>query len=157
MALGRVAAAVCQVLGIQTQEGEGVASWGIHGQQRKDFHPLPCCFQIPWRREWQPTPVFLSGKSHGQRSLVGYSLWGWKDLDMTEHACIIIINNNCSQTAQVWIPVLWCMCGINSTVNETKIVILVIELWRSLSLGHPCKVPNISTVTCTQCLTVNKY
>jgi len=27
----------------------------------------------PWRRKWQPTPIFLSGKSHGQRSLVGYS------------------------------------------------------------------------------------
>ena len=31
---------------------------------------------IPWRRKWQPTPVFLPGKSRGQRSLVGYSLWG---------------------------------------------------------------------------------
>ena len=39
---------------------------------------------IPWRREWQPTPVFLPGKSHGQRSLVGYSLRGHKELDMTE-------------------------------------------------------------------------
>ena len=34
--------------------------------------------EIPWRRKWQPTPVFLSGKSHGQRSLVGYSPWGHK-------------------------------------------------------------------------------
>ena len=32
--------------------------------------------KIPWRRKWQPIPVFLPGKSHGQRSLVGYSLWG---------------------------------------------------------------------------------
>ena len=38
----------------------------------------------PWRREWQPTPVFLPGESHGQRSLVGYSLWGHKGWDMTE-------------------------------------------------------------------------
>ena len=29
--------------------------------------------KIPWRREWLPTPVFLLGKSHGQRSLTGYS------------------------------------------------------------------------------------
>ena len=28
--------------------------------------------KIPWRRAWQPTPVFLPGESHGQRSLVGY-------------------------------------------------------------------------------------
>ena len=34
--------------------------------------------KIPWRRKWPPTPVFLPGKSHGQRSLVGYSLWGLK-------------------------------------------------------------------------------
>ena len=38
----------------------------------------------PWRRAWQPTPVFLPGKSHGQRSLVGYSPWGHKEADMTE-------------------------------------------------------------------------
>ena len=37
----------------------------------------------PWRREWQPTPVFLPGKSHGQRSLAGYSPWDCKELDMT--------------------------------------------------------------------------
>ena len=36
----------------------------------------PCIRTIPWRRKWQPIPVFLPGKSHGQRSLVGYSLWG---------------------------------------------------------------------------------
>ena len=34
--------------------------------------------KIPWRREWQPIPIFLSGKSHGQRSLAGYSPWGHK-------------------------------------------------------------------------------
>ena len=43
----------------------------------------------PLRRKWQPTPVFLPGKSHGQRSLVGYSPWGRKrvrhDLAMTTH------------------------------------------------------------------------
>ena len=32
--------------------------------------------KIPWRRKWQPTPVFLPGKSHGQTRLVGYSSWG---------------------------------------------------------------------------------
>ena len=39
----------------------------------------------PWSRAWQPTPVFLPGKSHGQRSLAVYSPWGPKELDMTEH------------------------------------------------------------------------
>ena len=40
--------------------------------------------KISWRRIWQPTPVPLLGESHGQRSLVGYSPWGCKELDMTE-------------------------------------------------------------------------
>ena len=40
--------------------------------------------KIPWKRKWQPTPVFLSGKSHGQRSLAGYSPWGHKDSNTTE-------------------------------------------------------------------------
>ena len=39
------------------------------------------------KRKWQPTPVFLPGKSHGQRSLVGYSSWGCKELDPTERTC----------------------------------------------------------------------
>ena len=41
--------------------------------------------EIIWRRKWQPTPVFLPGESHGQRSLAGYSLRGLKELNMTEH------------------------------------------------------------------------
>ena len=42
------------------------------------------CVCISWRREWQPTPLFLHGKFHGQRSLVGHSPWGHKESDMTE-------------------------------------------------------------------------
>ena len=44
----------------------------------------PWIGKIPWRRKWQPTPIFLPGESHGQRSLVGYSPWGHKELDTTE-------------------------------------------------------------------------
>ena len=40
--------------------------------------------KIPWRRAQQPTPVFLPGESHGQKSLVGYSPLGRKGLGMTE-------------------------------------------------------------------------
>ena len=36
----------------------------------------PWVRKIPWKRKWQPTPVLLPGKFHGQRSLVGYSSWG---------------------------------------------------------------------------------
>ena len=44
----------------------------------------PWVGKIPWHRKWQPTPVFLPGESHGQRHLVGYSPWVYKELDMTE-------------------------------------------------------------------------
>ena len=40
--------------------------------------------KIPWRREWLPTPMFLPGEFHGQRSLAGYSPWGSKESDTTE-------------------------------------------------------------------------
>ena len=40
--------------------------------------------RLPWRGKWQPTLVFLPGKPHGQRSLVGCSLWGLQESDMTE-------------------------------------------------------------------------
>ena len=43
----------------------------------------PWVGKIPWRRKWQPTPVFLPGESHGQRSLVGYSPWGCQESDTT--------------------------------------------------------------------------
>ena len=43
-------------------------------------------WEDPLEKEWQPTPVFLPGKSHGERSLVGYSPWGLKESEMTEHA-----------------------------------------------------------------------
>ena len=41
-------------------------------------------WEAPWRRKWQPAPVFLPGELHGQRSLVGYSPWGRKESDIAE-------------------------------------------------------------------------
>ena len=41
----------------------------------------PWVRKIPWRRKWQPIPVFLPGKSHGERGLVGYSPWGHKRVE----------------------------------------------------------------------------
>ena len=45
----------------------------------------PWVRKIPWRRKWQPTPVFLLGKFHGQWSLVGYCPWGHKKSNMSTH------------------------------------------------------------------------
>ena len=43
-----------------------------------------CVGKIPWRKKWQPSPVFLPGESHGQRSLAGYSPWSRRQLDTPE-------------------------------------------------------------------------
>ena len=45
----------------------------------------PWVGKIPWRRDWQSTPVFLPGEFHGQSSLAGYSPWDCKESDTTEH------------------------------------------------------------------------
>ena len=49
-----------------------------------DVGSIPGFGRFPWRREWQPTLVFLPGRSHGQRSLVGHSAWGRKGVDTAE-------------------------------------------------------------------------
>ena len=48
------------------------------------FHVFVSHLYVFWRRQWHPNPVLLPGKSHGQRSLVGWSPWGRWELDMTK-------------------------------------------------------------------------
>ena len=62
--------------------------------RRHEFNPW--VGKIPWRRKWQLTPVFLPGKSHGERSLAGYRPWGLKDEDTTWQ-----LNNKVVSTAAV--------------------------------------------------------
>ena len=54
-------------------------------QETQEMWVVSWVKKIPWRRTWQRTPVFLPGKSHGQKSLAGYSPWGFKESDTTEH------------------------------------------------------------------------
>ena len=62
--------------------------WWLSGEEsacrcrRLEFDPW--VRKIPWRREWQPTPVFLPGEFSGQRGVAGYSPWACKELDMTK-------------------------------------------------------------------------
>ena len=61
-----------------------------------DLGSIPGGGKIPWRRAWQPTPVFLLGESQGQRSLPGYSSRDCKESDTTEvtkHSCTRDTNN----------------------------------------------------------------
>ena len=63
----------------------------------------PWVKKILWRREWQPTPVFMPGEFHGQRTLVGYSPWLHRELEMTEqltltfHLCVCVCVRACAQ------------------------------------------------------------
>ena len=59
------------------------------------FHPW--VRKIPWRWKWLPTPVFLPGESHRQRSLAGYSPWGQKESDRTEAT-----DTHMEEGAEVW-------------------------------------------------------
>ena len=79
----------------------------------------------PWRREWLPTPEFLPGEFHGQRSLVSYSPWSYKESDMMErltlyfhlmlqHNFQISVYNTCSEN------IYW--------------ILLTYGLWHQLSL-----------------------
>ena len=61
-----------------------VWSSGSRGRGKLGDWDLHIRTTIHWRRKWQPTPVFLPGEAHGQRSLVGYGPWGRKELDTTE-------------------------------------------------------------------------
>ena len=58
----------------------------------------PWVGKILWRRKWQPTPVFLPGKSHGQRSLEGYGSWGHKQWLITDWACRHVVPKLCRGT-----------------------------------------------------------
>ena len=48
----------------------------------------PWVRKIPWRRKWLPTPVSLPGELHGERSLVDYSRWGYKQSNITEQLTV---------------------------------------------------------------------
>ena len=77
--------------------GSGLLGWWFSSPEsvcqcwRCRFHPW--VRKIPWRRKWQSTPVFLSGKSHGQKSLAGYNPGGPQGSDRTQLLNELMINN----------------------------------------------------------------
>ena len=71
--------------------------------------------KIPWRREWQPTPIFLPGKSHGQRSVEGYSLHSGKESDLTkqlstEHNSILFVSLKFSEILMAFVIKMIFIC-----------------------------------------------
>ena len=81
----------------------------------------PWVRKIPWRRKWQPTPVFLCRESHEQRNLVGWSPWGYKELDTTEqlHFSLFINYKGIFLLKPSKIPKVYCKQGwVQSMVGE---------------------------------------
>ena len=68
-----------------------------------DGDSIPGLEKIPWRRKWQPTPVFLPEKFHGQRSLAGYSPWGPEESDTTEPLSMHVWSLVMHEAAHMWI------------------------------------------------------
>ena len=87
----------------------------------------PWVRKISWSRKWQPTSVFLPRKFHGQRSLAGYSLWGCKELNMTEHVHI-----HCCKTA-TFLPVPAVILGIWSSDLSILIQFWTMIQWIRIS------------------------
>ena len=71
--------------GSQSLGGSVVKNPPANAGDTRDRDSIPGSGKIPWRRKWQPNPVFVPGKSHRQRSLEGYSPCGCKESDTTEH------------------------------------------------------------------------
>ena len=67
--------------------GKAIKNPPASAGDKKRIRLNPWVGNIPWSRKWQPTPVFLPGKFHGQRSLLGYSPRDHKESDTIEHAC----------------------------------------------------------------------
>ena len=84
----------------------------------------PWVGKIPWRKKWQPTPVFLPGKSHEQRSLVGYNPWGRKESDRTER----LNSNTCFKMTELHFLL---RCVLASTFK-----VLLMNLLRVNYLDH---------------------
>ena len=62
-----------------------VKNLSVNTGDARDAGSIPGLGRFPWRRKCQLAPVFWPGKFNGKRSLVGYSLWGCKESDKTEH------------------------------------------------------------------------
>ena len=140
--------------------------------------PLTVCFtwggvyMIPWRRAQQPTPVFLPGESHGQRSLVGCSPQGCTESDTTEatlhtHTCTVYICQCCFQcgvavtTLQVEDTVFFIKPALPSRTNRKAVATVHIPLplscWLPLLLQGPTPLECLCLVSFPFYLPENLY
>ena len=92
-----------------------------------DMGLIPGLGRFPWKRKWQPTPIFLPGTSHGQRSLVGYSPWSCKESNTSERARMLCSSANGScRVFQSSLP-----SHIPKGYAETQVLLLLISNLKS--------------------------
>ena len=131
-------------------------------RDRREFNPY--VRKIPWNRKWQPSPVFLPGKFQGQRSLVDYSAWGHKALDMTEWLSTL------SLIISEWFPVwdsqivllwMWCLFFMSVWVDFCWIIPMnwIVESWGMCRFSYSSYWWIVSTIilsvyisTCSVCV-----
>ena len=123
--------------------------------RRQGFDPW--VRKIPWRRKWQPSPVFLPGKYLGQRSLAGYSLQGRKRVGhdrATEHTSIVstfyfiayFINKNSYYFIKILLYNKWCTnCFIIVLITQLC-KNTIIHILHNIELSEACIFPLINTV-----------
>ena len=101
-------------------------------KEREETQVNPWVRKISWRVQWQPTPVFLLGKSHRQRSLVGYSVWGCKELWMSVSKHVLVY-----YTYYSWFTVVQVMSFPGGSDEFFKFICNAGDLVRSLDWKNP--------------------
>ena len=100
---------------------------------------------VPWRKKQQPTPVFLPGESHGQRSLMEYSSWGCKESDRTEQLTLMLVTTSAAWEAPaIHIHV--------SFLPQTRYLSRLLHIIEQSSLCYtigPCRLYILNIAVCT--------
>ena len=105
---------------------------------------------LPWRRRWQPTPVFSLGKFHGQRSLVGYSPWGYKESDRPGHTCVHTHKVLSTRPAHSRQSSQWCRASTPAETTETNLCQLLHPRETRPKPGEQVSVGTIPRGLCTE-------
>ena len=117
----------------------------------------PCVRKIPWRRKWQPTPVFLPEEFCGQRGLVGYSPWGRKESDTTEQLPLTLSPSaDAAERVSGTHPASWISCWkywkyffyftdkITGFINSVCVCVCVCVWSLAVSFSNSITIQNIS-------------
>ena len=123
-----------EVTGIQTGKGfPGGSDSEESASYTGDPDSIPGLGKIPWRKKWQPTPVFLPGESHRQRSLVGYSPWGRR----VRHDWVTNTHTHTHTHMSFWASLLAQLVKNPPAIQETLVRFLGQEDPLEKGIGYP--------------------